>query len=172
MASFLEELEKQSIDRKMPIIGSEKAKWLLSKVREISAKKILELGTANGYSGCVLAQEGAELLTIEKDAKIAKEAEKNFSKFKINATVIIGDGVEEIKKLNSKFDLIFIDFAKKSYIEVLEDSIRLVRKGGLIIADNISFEGCRDFVKAILQDKRLKTYLVPIKDGLSCSERI
>ena len=70
------------------------------------------------------------------------------------------------------FDLIFIDCAKKLYNQVLDACIKLVRVGGLIVADNISFEGCQDFKKRVTDHPFLRTVLVSIKDGLSCSEKI
>ena len=167
IVSELKELEKESISRGIPIIGSEKGHWLYKKILELKPKKVLELGTANGYSGIILGSEGAELTTIEIDSKIAEEAKLNFKKFNITSKIIIEDGVEEIKKLNENFDLIFIDFAKKKYIEVLEDCIRL---GKYIIADNISFEGCQDFKEKILNHPKLKTEIIDIRDGLSFSK--
>ena len=163
----LKELEKESISRSIPIIGSEKGTWLHNKVLELKPKKVLELGTANGYSGIILGSEGAELTTVEIDPKIAEEAKSNFKKFNINSKIIVGDGVEEIKKLDEIFDLIFIDFVKKKYIEVLEDCIRL---GKYIISDNISFESCQDFKEKILNHSKLKTEIIDIKDGLSFSK--
>src|SRR3989344_5302151 len=133
----LKKFEADSIARGIPIVGHDKGKWLYEKVIETQPEKILELGTANGYSGVILGHENAELITIEIDEKIAEEAKNNFKIFGINAKVIIGDAVEEAKKIaNEKknagsFDLIFIDFAKKKYMEVLDDCIKLVRKNGL-----------------------------------------
>lgn len=170
----LKELERESILRGIPIIGCVKGKWLYEKVLEIKPKKVLELGTANGYSGTILGSQGAKLTTIEIDEKIAEEAKYNFEKFNITTIIIIGDGVEEVRKLDKdeKFDIIFIDFIKNKYIEVLEDCINLVRKNGLIIADNISFQGTQDYKKKVLEDNRLKTEIIDIADGLSCSQKI
>jgi predicted O-methyltransferase YrrM len=165
----LKPLEQQSINRGIPIIGTEKGEWLLSIIKEYQPQNVLELGTANGYSGIILGSEGAKLTTIELDAKIAQEAQDNFKQFGINATIIVGNAVEEIKKLNQQFDLIFIDFAKKKYIEILEDSIRLLKPQGIIIADNITMPGCQDFKEAILNHKQLKTKIINIKDKLSFS---
>ncbi|MEK6863223.1 MAG: class I SAM-dependent methyltransferase [Nanoarchaeota archaeon] len=174
--SKLQVLERESIARGIPIIGSKKGSWLLQKVRETKPARILELGAANGYSGCILGSEGAELTTIEVNAIIADEARDNFQKHGINAKVLVGDVVEIVKRLATEkqeyYDLIFIDFAKKKYLEVLEDCIKLVRKGGLIIADNIAMEGCQDYQQAVLNHLRLKTELIPIRDGLSCSQKI
>lgn len=171
----LKQLEQESIARGIPIIGSEKGAWLLQKIKELQPKKILELGTANGYSGSILTSEGAALLTIEKNAVIAKEAVENFKKDNVQATVIVGDAVCEVKKLaadtnnHNTFDLIFIDFAKKQYIAVLEDCITLVKKSGVIIADNITMLGCKDFKEQVLKHPQLTTEIIDIKDGLSCS---
>lgn len=176
--SLLEDLEHRSLIRGIPIVGREKGSWLYSKVQELQPQRILELGTANGYSGIILGSEGAELVTIEINADVAEEAKKNFEQFSIQAWVVVGDAIKKVRALaqdnknKGSFDLIFIDFAKQGYIKVLEDCITLVRTGGLIIADNITFEGCQDFRKAVLKHPRLRTEIIAIKDGLSCSEKI
>ncbi len=176
--SLLQDLEQQSLTRGIPIIGREKGTWLYEKVKAVQPERILELGTANGYSGSILGSDGAELLTIEINPEIALEAQKNFDALSINAKIIVGDGISEVQKLakdkknHGSFDIIFIDFAKNRYLDVLEDCLVLVQKGGFIIADNITMVGCQDFRQAVLKHPQLKTEIVKIKDGLSCSERI
>lgn len=172
----LQLLEQESLARGIPILGSKKGTWLLQKVQELKPKRILELGTANGYSGCILGSEGAEFTTIDVNAIIAEEARQNFKKYGIKAQVLVGDAVEIVKRLAKEkqeyYDLIFIDFAKNRYMNVLENCIKLVRKGGLIIADNITMDGCQDYKEAVLKHPQLKTELIPIKDGLSSSTKI
>ena len=172
----LKQIEQDSRARSIPILGSVKGAWLLEKIREIKPKKILELGTANGYSGIILGSESAKLTTVEINPIIAREAENNFKKFKINAKVFTGDGVEFIKKLSSKkencFDLIFIDFAKKDYIKVLEGCILLVKKNKFIIADNLSFENCSDYKTAVMNHPKLETEIIRIEDWLSISKKV
>ena len=176
----LKELEKKSLERKIPIIGSEKGEWLVSIIKEHKPQKILELGSANGYSGIILASQGAKLTTIELSPKSAQEAKENFNQFNTNAKIIIGDAVQEIKKINESFDLIFIDFALTKYIDVLEDCLRLLKQDGILIADNINLEvqrkttikHCKDFKNAILNHSKLKTKIIEIKDGLSFSKKI
>ena len=172
----LTDLEDESIKRCIPIIGRDKGAWLLQKVQELKPEDILELGTANGYSGCILGSEGAELLTIEINETIAEEAMKNLSTFEINAQIIMGDGVDVVhefaKKNTEIFDLIFIDFHKKGYFKVLNSCIKLVKKGGYIIADNITFDDCQDFKQAVLSHPQLETEIIDIKDGLSCSKKV
>ncbi len=175
--SQLSQLEEQSIRRSIPIIGSEKGKWLLEKVKELQPKKILELGTANGYSGIILGSEGAELTTIEIAEKAAEEAMQNFAEFGINAWIILGDAVKVVKELveNHKvgyYDLILIDLAKRQYIDILENCVKLVKRNGFIITDNISSEKCADFREAVLNNPKLKTERIDIGDGLIFSEKV
>jgi len=170
----LVELEKESVKRGIPIVGSEKGKWLADFIDKHKLQQILELGTANGYSGIILGHQGAELTTIEINDGIAEEAMKNYSEYNIDAKIIIGDGVEIVRDLTETkkdiFELIFIDFAKKKYIEVLENCIDMLKKDGYIIADNITMSGCQDFKEAVLNDERLETEMIDIKDGLSVSK--
>lgn len=172
----LKYLEKESIERGIPILGQVKGRWLLEKIKEIKPKNILELGTANGYSGIILGSEHGKLTTVEINPVLTEEAKNNFKKFGIKAEVFTGDGVEFVKKLitdrENYFDLIFIDFAKKDYIKVLEDCIKLVKKNKLIIADNMSFEECKDYKEAVLNHQNLETEIIKLGDWLSCSRKI
>lgn len=174
----LQELEEQSIKRGIPIIGSTKGAWLLQKIKEVQPQRVLELGTANGYSGIILGSEGAELITIEIDKRIAVEAKKNFVAFNINARIVIGDAVQVAEKMardennEGAFDIVFIDFVKTGYLKVLENCICLVKKQGFIIADNITFDGCQDYRQVILNHPQLKTEIINIRDGLGCSRRV
>lgn len=166
-------LENESIARGIPILGKEKGEWLFEFILQHKPAKILELGTANGYSGIILGSAGGELTTIDIDTHLATEAQQHFKQFGINATIILGDGIEKIKHFEKEtFDLVFIDFAKKKYITILEDAIRITKKNGYIIADNITMEGCCDYKEKMLHDPRVHTELILIKDGLSCSKKL
>jgi len=166
----LTELEQESISRGIPIVGRIKGKFLLEQVKKLKPKKILELGTANGYSGTILGSEGATLTTIEIDNRIVEEANENFKKFHIKAEIILGDGVKEIKKFkDNTFDMVFVDFVKNEYLTVLEDCIRVAKDKAVIIADNITFEGCQDFREAVLNHPNLKTKIIDLADGMSFS---
>lgn len=174
----LADLEHESLERGIPILGSEKGAWLAKFIKKIKPKKILELGTANGYSGVILGSEGAEVTTIDIDQEIVEEAKCTFEIFRTKAKVMVGEGVQLVKTMaadksnHGKFDLIFIDFEKKKYLPVLDDCLRLVKKGSYIIADNITMPGCNDFKKAVMTHPQLKTELIDIKDRLSCSKKI
>mgnify|MGYP001619677750 CR=1 FL=1 len=174
----LQELELESIRRGIPILGREKGEWLLKFVCEHAPTRVLELGCANGYSGCILGSERAELTTIDINRQIVIEAEENFKKYGVRAKIIVGNGVEIVQQMAGRerfqayYDIIFIDFAKKQYLTVLEDCLRLVKRRGYIIADNITMEGCFDFKERVLHDSQLQTELIEIKDGLSVSRKI
>ena len=171
----LRDLELEGKIRGIPILGGLKGAWLYNKVLESKPKNILELGTANGYSGCILGSLGAKLTTIEIDKNTIEEAKINFAGFGISAEIIFGDAVDEVKKLvleNKLYDIIFIDFMKSKYLSVMEDCIKLVKINGFIIADNITFQGCINYREAVLHHPKLKTKIIDIADGLSCSVRI
>lgn len=171
-------LEQESVARGIPIVGAKKGRWLYDKVQEWKPERVLELGTANGYSGCILGSAGAELLTIELDPLIVQEATKNFSFFHVGGKVLVGDAVVEVEKLvkdvkyHKSFDLIFIDFAKKKYLSVLENCITLLKTGGYIVADNITFLGCRDYKKRVQEHPQLETEIVLFGiDGFAVSQK-
>ena len=174
----LKTLEKESREEGIPIIGAKKGAYLLGKVKELQPQLILELGTANGYSGTILGSQGAKLITVEQDPRRLKEAAETFPKFNIKATIINNDcqietkRTAEDKKNHNTFDMIFLDFEKKGYIKVLNDCIKLLKKGGVMIADNISHDYCKDFKEKIRGHKKLKTEIINIEDGLSCSVKV
>ena len=175
---YLKEIERRSIYRIIPILGKVKGEWLLNAVNKIKPKRILELGTANGYSGIILGNSGAKLVTIDIDEKLSFEAKENFQEFNVNADVVVGDAVEIVSKLAKKkenygiFDLIFIDFEKRKYLDVLEDCLKLLKNHGYIIADNITFDAVKDFKDTILKHPRLETDIIEVGDGLSLSKKI
>ena len=77
-----------------------------------------------------------------------------------------------IKDIRERFDLIFLDIEKSKYVIVLEDCIRLVKDSGYIIADNLSFDSCKDFKEIVLNHPRLKTKIIYLGDWLSISEKL
>ncbi len=174
----LKSIEEDCIKRGIPFIEAKKGRWLANKIKDVKPRKVLELGTANGYSGIILGSEGAELTTVEIDPKIACQAKNNFVRFNIKARVVVADAVEAVSSLtrdennDQAFDLIFIDFAKKRYINILSGCLQLVKEGGLIIADNVNMEKCSEFKETILKHPKLKTEIIEIGDGLSCSVKV
>ena len=153
----------------------------------IKPKKILEIGTYTGYSAICMAEgliENGIIHTIDINEELVSIQNKYFAKSKCNNSIIqhVGDARNIIKSINEKFDLVFLDADKENYIEYYELIIEKVRKGGLIIADNVLWTGkvvepekdddeltqCLiDFNKMINEDDRVENIILPLRDGLN-----
>ena len=163
---------------------------LISKIKQ--PKKILEIGTFTGYATLCLA-EGLEtsgkIYTIDKNEELIKIQNKYFSKSKYHKNIIqyTGDALEIIPKINSKFDLIFLDADKENYNKYLEIIIPKLNKKGILISDNVLWHGkvLRDknkqdkvtkridtFNKDLVGNKKFQTFMLPIRDGLSISIKL
>ncbi|MBI5585729.1 MAG: O-methyltransferase [Deltaproteobacteria bacterium] len=179
-------LEQEAREEGIPIVGPLVGQLLGLLVRATGARQVLELGTATGYSAIHLAracrQTGGRLLTLEWDPGLAERAQANLQRAEQNASaeVRIGDALEIIKALNGPWDLIFIDIDKENYLAALPDCRRLLKPGGLLVADNIGFQGAVDFNQAVFQDERwlpvqLLAFLPehsPERDGLLLALRL
>lgn len=165
----IDSIRRQARQYNVPILQQEKSQWLLDFITKHTAVKVLELGCAIGYSGIILGSRGAHVITVEMSAKDLEKARKNFKKFGTCVTMIYGDAVEQMKFISGEFDLIFIDFMNRHYIDVFKDCMRLVKRGGWIIADNVNSEKCADFKMRVLSCKGLETEIVEIGDGMSVS---
>lgn len=140
------EMETFAKEHNVPIVTKEVAEYLKFTVKSYGFKNILEVGTAIGYSGILMAKEISErdgkLYTIEIDEERYNQAQENFKKSGLtNIVSIKGDALEEIKKIEEKFDFVFIDASKGHYMDFFEDSYKLLNKGGIIFIDNIMFRG-------------------------------
>ena len=163
---------------------------LISKIKQ--PKKILEIGTFTGYATLCLA-EGLEtsgkIYTIDKNEELIKIQNKYFSKSKYHKNIIqyTGDAVEIIPKINSKFDLIFLDADKENYNKYLEIIIPKLNKKGILISDNVLWhgkvlsdkknqdkvtKGIDTFNKDLVENKNFQTFMLPIRDGLSISIKL
>ena len=144
--SLILEMEDFAHENNVPIVTKEVAEYLKFIVKTHKVKNILEVGTAIGYSGILMAKEivGQEgkLYTIEIDEERYNQAQENIKKSGLNNIISIkGDAVEEIKKIEENFDFVFIDASKGHYMDFFEDSIKLLNKNGIIFIDNIMFRG-------------------------------
>lgn len=181
------EMEEFAKENNVPIVTKEVAEYLKFIVKSNSIKNILEVGTAIGYSGILMAKEieknGGKLYTIEIDEERYNLAQENFKKSGLSNIVSIkGDAVEEIKKIDENFDFAFIDASKGHYLEFFEDSYKLLNKNGIIFIDNIMFRGylykeypkrfktivkrLNDFIDYLYQRDGGEFVLLPFGDGV------
>ncbi|MGL6113675.1 O-methyltransferase [Cetobacterium sp. SF1] len=140
------EMESYAKEYNVPIVTKEVAEYLKFIVDMNKSTNILEIGTAIGYSGILMAQiatkYNGKLVTIEIDEERYNLAQENFKKSGLtNIKSILGDATEEVKKLDEKFDFVFIDASKGHYMEFFNDSYKLLKKDGIIFIDNIMFRG-------------------------------
>ena len=163
---------------------------LISKIKQ--PKNILEIGTFTGYATLCLAEglkTSGKIYTIDKNEELIKIQNKYFSKSKYHKNIIqyTGDAVEIIPKINSKFDLIFLDADKDSYNKYLEIIIPKLNKKGILISDNVLWhgkvlsdkknqdkvtKGIDTFNKDLVENKNFQTFMLPIRDGLSISIKL
>lgn len=130
----------------------------------VGAKKVVEIGTSNGYSGiwfCLALQNtGGKLITHEIDGARASLARENFKRAGVDdlITLVEGDAHEEVTKLKGPIDVLFIDADKEGYIDYLNKLLPLVRPGGLIIAHNTNMRSrMQDYIKAVTTSADLET---------------
>jgi len=185
---LLPEMEPQSTTRAdtRSFIEPEVARLINTFILAMNAKNVLELGTCVGYSGIWIAEAlkttGGRLTTIDYDLDLLREAKANFKKAGVSdyITIVEGELTEVIKKLPDKnFDIVIQDARKSLYPELIEDCVRLVRSGGLIIADDTLYsrqgtaEKISDHLKRynelIFKDKRLYSVILPVGEGLTIS---
>ena len=188
----LRALEREALENNIPIIRPQ-TRGLIQCILEMTApSRILEVGTAVGYSALVMdtyAPCACTIVTIERDAQRAAQARKNFEKFEADRiTLLEGDAAQILPGLSGSFDFVFMDAAKGQYIRFLPDAIRLLAPGGIMITDNILQEGeilssrfavtrrnrtiharMRAYIRALMEEERLETLLLPTGDGAAVS---
>ena len=152
---LLVELEAEAEREQIPIVGPVVGELLYVLAGAVGAASILEIGTATGYSAIYLARAcehvNGRVLTLEHDSARAASARQNFQKAGLGdrVEVRLADALDTLKRLDEEFDFIFIDIEKKDYIKALPDCRRLLRKGGLLVADNVAFKDADAFNRAI-----------------------
>lgn len=186
----LEKVKKKAIEEHIPILMDD----TLEKVKEIliqkKPKKILEIGTAVGYSASQMIRfaPDAKVDTIELDESRAQEALQNVKKIGIaeQVHILVGNAVEILPTLTGEYDMILIDANKGKYPFFLQEGIRLAKNGGIIVADNILYKGyvmgdyhkhkqrtavnhLREYIQMATEDERLQTQILEVGDGLALS---
>ncbi len=184
------DLRKYAIENDVPIMNSQTKELIISILQIAKPKKILEIGTAIGYSSlCFKKYTGADITTIELDTATADIARNNFKKYNVNVDLINDDAMKALRNINQGFDFVFIDANKSRYLDYFKITSKLLNKGGIIIADNVLFRGevCNDDIMEKRKNtlvKRLRNFLayitdledfttsvIPIGDGLTLSVR-
>ncbi|MBR3230296.1 MAG: O-methyltransferase, partial [Bacilli bacterium] len=161
----LEELEKYAEENNIPIMQKDGIKFLEEYIRKNNIKKILEIGSAIGYSAIKMAliNKNIKITTIERDEKRYKEAIKNIEDFNLNnqIKIILKDALE--MEVKGKYDLIFIDAAKAQNIKFFEKFKNNLNENGSIITDNLNFHGLTKEVENI-KSKNLKALVKKINN--------
>ena len=190
----LRELERTALENGIPIIRPH-TRGLIQCILEMKApERILEIGTATGYSALVMytySPAPCEIITIEREAERAAQARQNFERFGADRIRLLeGDAAQILPELTGTFDLIFLDAAKGQYIRFLPELIRLLPPGGILLTDNCLKEReileskfavtrrnrtihkrMREYLTAISSDERLRTVLLETGDGAAISVR-
>lgn len=188
---FLEDLRVYAKENDVPIIRRETESFIKVLLALKKPAKILEIGTAIGYSAIFMAScTDCGIVTIENYEKRIIEAEKNIKEAAMQERIRLlkGDACGIIKTLEGSFDMIFLDAAKGQYIEVLPDLLRLLAPEGILLADNVLQDGelvqsrfiterrqrtiherMREFLWEVKHNDMLETSVMTVGDGLSLS---
>jgi predicted O-methyltransferase YrrM len=188
-SQVLRRLEKMAEKQFIPSIGPIKGKIITGIIQKYKPRNILEIGTLYGYSAILMADtlKGADekVVTIEIDKSIAGIARKNIADASLlnKIDVIVGNALDEIPGLNSKFDLLFLDAAKNEYLKYLELAQKNdLKRGTIVVADNveISKNEMRDYLEyvrnsTIYESKTIETtveFTPNVKDALEVSIKV
>jgi caffeoyl-CoA O-methyltransferase len=154
---LLRALEEEARQERIPIVGPLVGELLFILARATQARQVLELGAATGYSAIYLArgceaQEG-RVVTLESDPEMAARARANCARAGLGerVEVRVGEAMALMAGMTGPFDLIFLDIDKEGYLPALNQCQRLLRVGGLLVADNVGFAGAQDFNREIFQ---------------------
>ena len=190
---FLEELEQTALRDRVPVIRREMQSFIKTFLAMNQPGRILEVGTAIGFSTLLMCEYGREdlqIVTIENYDKRIPIARENFRRAgrEDQITLLEGDAGELLKTLEGPFDMIFMDAAKGQYIHWLPDIRRLMAKGGVLISDNVLQEGdiieshylverrkrtiykrMREYLYELKHDPSFVTSILPLGDGVTVS---
>ena len=186
-------IEKEALADGVPIIRKEMGNLLKVLLLLKRPQKILEVGTAVGYSSILMSEnmpENCRITTIENYEKRIPVAKNNFKRAGKEEviTLLEGDAMDILKELDGMYDFIFMDAAKGQYINCLPELLRLMPAGGLLISDNVLQEGdivesrygvtrrnrtihtrMREYIYTLTHAEQLETSIVPIGDGITLS---
>jgi predicted O-methyltransferase YrrM len=192
---ILDTIEKEALDTYVPIIRKEMQTFLKLLLALKKPARILEVGTAVGFSAILMAEyapEGTKITTIENYDKRIPVARENFKRAgkEGQITLLEGDAADVLKTLQEPYDMIFMDAAKGQYIHFMPDILRLLAKDGVLVSDNVLQDGdiiesrfvvtrrnrtihkrMRDYLYELTHNEELVTAVLPIGDGITVSSR-
>ena len=188
----LEKIKKKAIEDHIPIIMDDTLQVIEKELKNNPPKRILEIGTAVGYSAMCFSEflsEDGKIDTIERDEERIEQAKVNIKNVGVEDKINIyeGDAVEILPTLNEKYDMVFIDAAKGKYPFFLQQALRMISKNGIIFADNILYKGyvmsdynkhkqrtavrnLREYIKEVSENPDLETEILEVGDGLAISK--
>ena len=193
---LIEQIAETAVKNRVPIIRRETAALLKTMVTLVSPARILEVGTAVGYSALLMASvmpENCRITTIEKYEKRIPEAKENFrlAGMEEKITLLEGDAGEILAGLSGSFDFIFMDAAKGQYINFMPQVLRLLKTGGVLVSDNVLQDGdiieshyiverrnrtiykrMREYLYELTHSDELVTAVMPIGDGITVSTKL
>lgn len=197
MEALFKQMEDFAKENKVPIINENGRKVFIEIIKKYKPQRVLEIGTAIGYSALLTTYYGAEnakIISLELDEERAKQAQDfiNQSAYKEQIEIILGDAAENIEKLdkNYKFGMVFIDAAKGQYPDYLQKVLPLLADDGIILADNVLFRGyvmseekpprryktivkrLREYIAMVSDTDKFTTEIFENGDGLALTKRL
>lgn len=189
MKKTLNEIKTYAINNNVPIIMDEGLEFIINEIKKRNIKKVLEIGTAIGYSAISFAMEGCFVVSIERDLSMYNEAINNISRMELNNKIQVIHADALTYEINDeKFDLIFIDAAKAQYEKFFNKYSKNLNNNGIIICDNLNFHNLdinkvsrstkalikkiNNFKTFLINNQHYKTNFYNVGDGMSVSEKI
>lgn len=193
--AYLDELEAYAIQTQVPIIRKEMQSFMRTMLLMNKPKRILEVGTAIGFSALLMSEfmpQDGHITTIENYEKRIPIARANFQKYgkEDRITLLEGDAAEVLKTLEGPYDFIFMDAAKGQYIHYLPQIMRILTLGGVLISDNVMQDGdiieskyavtrrdrtihrrMREYLYTLTHHEELQTSILTLGDGVAVSVR-
>lgn len=189
----LAKIKEKALEAHIPIIMDDTLEVISKELIEKRPNRILEIGTAVGYSAICfsefLSEEGI-IDTIERDEERANEARENIKKAEVEEkiNIIAGDAVEILPTLTGKYDVVFIDASKGKYPFFLKEALRMLAPNGIIFADNVLYKGyvmsdynkhkqrtavrnLREFLAQLQENAELETEILEVGDGLAIARK-
>lgn len=190
---FCDRIAREARADFVPVIRRETAAFLQVQIAAVRPMRILEVGTAVGYSALLMRQVmpgGAHITTIERDEERIRKAKEHFAlaQAEEDITLLEGDAQKILEELDGSFDFVFMDAAKGQYIHWLPSILRLLPSGGLLFSDNVLQDGdiiesrfaverrnrtiharMREYLYTLTHHEELLTSVIPIGDGVALS---